>query len=69
VQQLQRFRREGGILLPGQLLSVYPPFVTNSTLPRSIRAVPALELVSWLADFAKQIRNIPDGQQMRIEVL
>jgi len=69
VQQFQRFRHEGNTLLPGQLLSVYPPFVASSTLPRSIRAIPALELVSWLADFAKQIRSVPDGEQVRIKVL
>jgi hypothetical protein len=69
VQQFQRFRHDGGVLLPGQLLSVYPPFVADSTLPRSIRAIAALELVSWLADFARQIRNIPDGGQIRIKVV
>jgi hypothetical protein len=56
-------------LLPGQLLSVYPPFVADSTHPRSIRAIAALELVSWLADFAKQIRDVPNGGQIRIKVV
>jgi hypothetical protein len=68
-QELQRFYREGGTLLPGQSLSVYPPFVARSETPRSLRAVSSSERILWLADFARQIRRIPDGGQIKITVV
>jgi hypothetical protein len=69
LQHLHRFKREGGILLPGQLLFVYPPFVASYEGDRSMRAIPSLELISWLADFARQIADVPDGGRIRIKVL
>jgi hypothetical protein len=69
LQNLDRFRQEGGVLLPGQLLSVYPPFVSTYEGDRSIRAIPALERISWLADFSRQIANVPDGAQINIKVV
>jgi hypothetical protein len=68
-QELQRFHREGGTLSPGQSLSVYPPFVARSETPRSLRAILRLERILWLADFARQIRSIPDGGQIKIRVV
>jgi hypothetical protein len=39
---LERFRADGGILVPGQLLSVYPPYCVNAgASDRSFRAVRA----------------------------
>jgi hypothetical protein len=67
-QKLQRFHREG-TLLPGQSPSVYPPFVVRSEIPRSLRAVSSSERILWLADFARQIRSIPDGGQIKISVV
>lgn len=69
LQYLHRFKEEGGVLLPGQLLSVYPPFVTANECNRSIRAIPALERISWLADFSRQIANVPNGTQIDIKVI
>jgi hypothetical protein len=69
VHELQRFHREGGILAPGQSLSVYPPFIAKSETPRFLRAVSSLEHISWLADFARQIRTIPDGTSVKIRVV
>ncbi len=69
VQELQRFQQEGGTLSPGQSLSVYPPCVVRSEKPRSLRAVSSLERISWLADFARQITNIPDGGQIKIKIV
>jgi hypothetical protein len=65
---LREFQHEGGELLPGQLLSVYPPFVANYDGKRSMKAIASLERITWLADLARQIATIPDGQQVRIEV-
>jgi hypothetical protein len=69
LQYLDRFRQEGGVLLPGQLLSVYPPFVSTHEGDRSIRAIPALERISWLADFSRQIADVPDGAEINIRVV
>jgi hypothetical protein len=66
LQWLERFRNEGSVLLPGSLLSVYPPFVANECVNPSLRPVPALELRSALADFARQIQNVDDGQSIKL---
>jgi hypothetical protein len=69
LQELQRFHREGGTLAPGQSLSVYPPFIAKSETPRSLRAISSSERILWLADFARQIRSIPDGTPVEIRVV
>jgi len=68
LQWLEHFRNEGGLLSPGALLSVYPPFVSKECVNPSLRPVPALELRSALADFARQIQNVEDGQEIKIKV-
>ena len=65
---LRSFLDTGGALKPGELLSVYPPFVFVQSTDPSLRPCPALELRSFLADFAKQISQVPDGQKVRITV-
>jgi hypothetical protein len=65
---LLRFQHDGGTLEPGQLLSVYPPFCTKESAQGvSLRAIPALERISFLADFARQIANLPEGTKVRIK--
>lgn len=54
LQALQRYREQGGALEPGQLLSVYPPFVAVNG-GASFRPISALERISSLADFARQL--------------
>ena len=68
LQWLEHFRNEGGLLSPGALLSVYPPFVSKECVNPSLRPVPALELRSALADFARQIQNVEEGQKIKIKV-
>lgn len=68
LQWLDRFRKEGGILSPGYLISVYPPFVVKECVNPSLRPIPPLERRSALADFARQIQNVQDGQKIRITV-
>ena len=66
LQPLERFRADGGVLEPGQLLSVWPPFITReSEQGVSLRAVPAVERIGFLADFARQIASVPDGERIR----
>jgi hypothetical protein len=65
---LDHFRNEGGVLPPGSLLSVYPPFVAKECVNPSLRPIPALERRSALADFARQIQNVDDDQTIKITV-
>ena len=68
LQPLQRFRDEGGELKPGELLSVYPPFCTKeSARGVSLKAIPALERISFLADFARQIAGLQEGTEIRMK--
>lgn len=64
---LEEFRATGGTLAPGQLLSVFPPFaVRESAAGVSYRAIPADERIRFLADFARQISDVPDGAQIEL---
>ena len=57
LEPLAQFYHEGGTLEPGQLLNVYPPFCTEEAKAGvSLKAVPALERLRFLADFSRQIR-------------
>jgi hypothetical protein len=61
---LLQIRSEGRELEPGQLLSVIPPFVLNCDGERSFKPVDGREHLEWLAGFARQIRDLPDGGQV-----
>jgi hypothetical protein len=63
------FQQQGGLLSPGQLLSVYPPFVAAECINPSIKPIPAIECRTFLADFARQIQGVPDGKKIEIRVL
>lgn len=56
-------------LQPGFLLHAYPPFCTAESGERaSLRPVPADELILFHADFACQIRDVPEGGKINIVV-
>jgi hypothetical protein len=66
---LERFWADGGRLLPGQLLSVYPPFVAKeSAAGVSLRAIPAADRVVFLASLARQLRDVPDGARIEFKI-
>lgn len=66
---LQNFRARGGELKPGQLLSAYPPFcLATPAADVSLRAVPAGDRIAFLAGFAAQIHELPDGTPVRIHL-
>jgi hypothetical protein len=66
---LERFWADGGRLLPGQLLSVYPPFVAKeSAAGVSLRAIPAADRVAFLASLARQLRDVPDGGRIEFKI-
>ncbi len=67
---LQALAHTGGQLQPGQLLQAYPPFVIDvDPAERSIRPVDAMEVRAYLANFAGQLRDIPDGGSIDIRVM
>ena len=67
LQLLEHFRSQGGSLQPGQILSVYPPFCSEESANGvSLKPVPALERIRYLADFAAQISNLSNGSRIRM---
>ncbi len=66
---LEDFRASGGTLEPGYLLNVYPPVCSReSEAGVSLRPIPALEQVRWLAMLAEQLRGVPDGTRVTLVV-
>jgi len=66
---LQQFRSGDGVLLPGQLLSVYPPFCTaEAAAGVTLRAIGADERLAFLAQFSAQIAAVNDGDQVNIVI-
>ena len=67
---LLQFINEGGELLPGQLLSAYPPFSTKeSAAGVSLRAVPMFERLRFLADYARQMSGMSEGGKIEVKVV
>lgn len=68
LEPLEAFRAEGGVLEPGQLLSVHPPYcVRTDDSHRSFRAIPAAERLALLASLAAQLRDVADGAEVTFE--
>jgi hypothetical protein len=66
---LHQFLSEGGKLEPGQLLGAYPPFVFKESADGvMISAEPARERRLFLSDLARQIRDVPDGEEVDLIV-
>ena len=66
---LRQFQSDGRSLEPGRLLNVYPPLCLHeSGQGVSLRPIPALERIRFLADFARQIGGLPEGAIIRIQV-
>ena len=71
MQPLRAFQQAGGVLHPGQLLSLYPPvcIATKNQSEARTKAVSVTERLQWLADFHEQIKNLPDGQPVTLKPL
>jgi len=69
MQPLRTFQQGGGVLHPGQLLSLYPPacIATQDKTKTSIKAVATPERLAWLAKFYQQIKDLPDGQSIQFK--
>lgn len=58
-----QFMSKGGKLQLGQLLSVYPPFITEESANGvSLRAISMFDRIGFLADSARQISSLPDSE-------
>ncbi|HEV2880278.1 MAG TPA: hypothetical protein VGX24_03135 [Pyrinomonadaceae bacterium] len=69
LQPLLQFFDDGGVLKPGQLLSVYPPFVTKeSENGVSLEAVSMFDRIRFLADFARQVSGLGEGTKIDLTV-
>jgi hypothetical protein len=56
-------------LEPGQLLHAFPPFCFQDTgMEVSFRGLPADQVIQFHANLAKQIRDLPDGGQIELNV-
>jgi hypothetical protein len=63
LEPLLQFMSEGGRLQFGQLLSVYPPFITKEAANGiSLKAIPMFDRIGFLADFARQIASQSEGE-------
>ena len=67
LEVLVSYLKSGGYLRPGELLSVRPPqCVEAPNQQRTLRPQPAAERLAFLADFYQQIKDLPDGQAVRL---
>ncbi|MBC8082493.1 MAG: hypothetical protein H7Z21_04720 [Hymenobacter sp.] len=67
MEPLRDFQLNGGVLRPGHLLRLYPPVCVASAQARSrVQPQPAAERLRWLADFYRQIKELPSGQPIRL---
>jgi hypothetical protein len=69
LEPLEEFVAQGGELQPGQLLSVYPPFVVKTDSPPSYRAIPVHDRLVYLANLARQIGDLPDGTEIEFKIV
>jgi len=67
LELLISYLKGGGHLRPGELLSVQPPqCVEAPDQQRTLRPQPTAERLAFLASFYRQIKNLPDGQAIRL---
>ena len=68
MEPLRGFQQRGGVLAPGQLLSLYPPVcVAVAGQPPWVQPQPVAERLTWLADFYRQIKDLPSGQRVQLK--
>ncbi len=69
LQRLAQFHQENGSLEPGALVHVMPPLVMReSSSEASMRAVPADDAIAFLANFARQVQDLPDGTEVNLRL-
>lgn len=69
LELLATYQQEHGVLEPGQLLHTMPPLCLKRPEKNvAVRAVPADNAVAFLANFARQISDVPDGTQVDLRM-
>jgi hypothetical protein len=67
---VKRFVEDGLAIEPGQCISFYPPIVAGGQYKlENARAIPAWDLIGFLGDLNRQIKDLPDGSNIRIKVV
>ena len=67
LEPLLQMENEGEELRPGELISAFPPFVCLESGKKVVlHPTPMLDRIQWLAKFARQIENLPDGAKLEI---
>jgi len=70
MQPLIQYHHEGGKLLPGQVLSVYPPFCTKESANGvSLKAISAEEALRFLFEFSRHVASLSDGSSVSVKVI
>jgi hypothetical protein len=66
---LEQYENNNPPLLPGQLISIYPPLCLNNPENKySLKAVSVKDRMSFLFDFHRQIKDLPDKTKIQIKV-
>jgi hypothetical protein len=66
---LLQFYNEGGMLHPGQLINVYPPFCTKESSDGVLlSAVPAQQRLRFLIEFSQQLANQREDGAFMIDI-
>jgi hypothetical protein len=70
MEPLQLHQKNGGVLLPGHVLHVYPPFCTQQAEHGvSVKAVPYKEAMAFLSSFSQQMPSMSNGQAFHFKVV
>ena len=70
LELLARYHQEHGMLEPGQLIHTMPPLcLARDDSEPSLKAAPADEAVKFLSSIAKQVADVPDGEEVRLELV
>ena len=66
---LLQYESNGAALKPGQRLSTYPPLCTKeATSGVSLKAIPVVDRIRFLANLAEQIAALPEGATIRVSI-
>jgi hypothetical protein len=66
---LVQFRKDRGTMRPDQLLAAFPPFCVKTEDEYNLPPVSGEERRRFLADFAAQIRDLPDGATIEFKII
>jgi hypothetical protein len=66
---LAEFHQEQGLLVPGSLVHTMPPLsLRQADAKIAMRSVPADNAISFLANFARQTQDLPEGTEVNLRL-